>query len=145
MEASKPQNSLPQSRSSHFIGRVLDGTLTNEAKKNIFHVLQIIGIILFITAGLYSFWNPRFSKKRETMRYLFAITTILYVVSLPFKIKKYWKKQAEIITDLQSEVKILNFKIDQQNELFLKEISRLQKLVNDRAAPEKAKKELIPF
>eukprot|EP00331_Platyophrya_macrostoma_P002664 CAMPEP_0176424190 /NCGR_PEP_ID=MMETSP0127-20121128/10701_1 /TAXON_ID=938130 /ORGANISM="Platyophrya macrostoma, Strain WH" /LENGTH=50 /DNA_ID=CAMNT_0017805223 /DNA_START=316 /DNA_END=468 /DNA_ORIENTATION=+ len=47
---------------------------------------------------------------------------------------KSLKKKEEEIKDLQSEIKTLNFRIDQQNELFLKEIARLQKLVNEKTA-----------
>ena len=57
---------------------------------------------------------------------------VIGAVNFPFRISDYRDKQSQNIKDLMSDVKILKFKIDQQNEFFLKEISRLQRLVIKR-------------
>ena len=145
MNDTKPKVPQPNCCDSNWLCRVLEGNLTNEERKCLLQVFKWVGITMFLIAGLYSFMNPRYSSKREIVRYLFVITSIGFLISLPFKARSSMKKQSEVINDLKGEIKILNFKIEQQNELFLKEISRLQRLVNERTSTELSKKALIPF
>ena len=61
-----------------------------------------------------------------------CFTSVMNVVAVPFRWNTELQNQRQIAEDLQKEVKTLNAKIDQQNEHFLQEMSKLQRIVSSK-------------
>ena len=124
-----------QLKVSDFVCRAYQGKLTVEEKKK---ALRVIGAVLLIVGCLFFMGcsKSRSCKLLPTLACMFAVG-----LSLKFacRVKKSLKKKDEDIKDLRNEITTLNFRIDQQNELFLKEISRLQKLVNEKVGANNSK------
>ena len=114
-----------------FLCRGVQGKLTDMEKKKALKVTGIV-LVVFVSLCLFEYTMKRGGARCGVLPMLAVIVAIGFAGKFCCKVKKALKKKDEEIKDLQNEIKTLNFRIDQQNELFLKEMSRLQKLVNER-------------
>ena len=129
-----------------------------DKKQRIYIFYKIIVIIIFMGAGMSIVPRARFHSIGEYLSnffglaalfgliaYPFAIAIyeifylawlcfgyVLRVAKLPFRFRDYLKKQDQDIKELQKEVNFMHATLDRQNEIFLSEISAMQRLVNEK-------------
>lgn len=114
-----------KAKAKEFVDRALQRKLTRKEGKQI--ALAITVLLLAILAlqnrcvWRFVVWHPFIT--------IFAAVVVSKAMAGIYRLTVHLKQRDQTIGDLQAEVKTLNFKIDQQNELFLKEISRLQNYV----------------